>query len=271
MTQSPLPEAWETSNWLVISPHLDDAVFSCGRLLAAAPGAIVVTVFAGIPPDDVAAPPWDEAAGFASANAAMQARRAEDLAALGMLGAEPIWLPFLDRQYVEGNTAQAIATALGAVIDKYPQRRVLSPLGLFHSDHALVFDAVWAMLHERTRALAGATGAAGADLEPEPGTADLARWWFYEDMPYRRLSGLVGARIGAWRAQGYAPRRVEPVPAQTGNGADAADASATDYGARKVQAMEAYESQLGLLDPEALIELNTSESYWQLQWSPVSR
>ncbi|AJP59680.1 hypothetical protein UC34_12500 [Pandoraea vervacti] len=263
--QRPPPEAWDTSNWLVISPHLDDAVFSCGRLLAAAPGAIVVTVFAGIPPDDVAAPPWDEAAGFASANAAMQARRAEDLTALGMLGAEPLWLPFLDRQYVEGNTAQAIATALGAVVDQYPQRRVLSPLGLFHSDHALVFDAVWTMLHERTHALVGAAGAAGEDTEPESGMTDLARWWFYEDMPYRRLSGLVGARIAAWRAQGYTAGRVEPVPAETADGADA------ECAARKVRAMEAYESQLRLLAPEALIELNTSESYWQLQWSPVSR
>ncbi|AKM32299.1 hypothetical protein AB870_22650 [Pandoraea faecigallinarum] len=256
MTQRYLPETWETSNWLVISPHLDDAVFSCGRLLASAPGAVVVTVFAGIPPDDVAAPPWDEAAGFASGNAAMQARRAEDRSALELLGAEPVWLPFLDRQYVEGNTPDAIAPALKAVMDQYPERRVLSPLGLFHSDHALVFDAVWTLLNERAHALVG------AGPEPDPGMAQLERWWFYEDMPYRRLSGLVGARIAAWRNDGYAARRVDPVLPEL------ADA---DYAVRKVQAMEAYESQLGLLDPEALIELNTSESYWQLQWSPVSR
>jgi len=37
------------TRWLVISPHLDDAVFSCRQLLAQAPGSVVVTVFAGIP------------------------------------------------------------------------------------------------------------------------------------------------------------------------------------------------------------------------------
>jgi len=34
---------------LVVSPHLDDAVLSCGRLLAGRPGSVVATVFAGVP------------------------------------------------------------------------------------------------------------------------------------------------------------------------------------------------------------------------------
>jgi LmbE family N-acetylglucosaminyl deacetylase len=36
---------------VVLSPHLDDAVLSCGVLLAANGGARVVTVFAGMPTD----------------------------------------------------------------------------------------------------------------------------------------------------------------------------------------------------------------------------
>ncbi|AKC70791.1 PIG-L family deacetylase [Pandoraea oxalativorans] len=254
MTESYPPEHWETSKWLVISPHLDDAVFSCARLMAAAPGTVVVTVFAGVPPEGTPAPPWDRAAGFASGREAMQARHLEDLCALDKLRAEPVWLPFLDRQYVDADTPQVIAPALREILDKYPERRVLAPLGLFHSDHALVFDAVWRLMHEQTHALAG-------DMtEAEASVAELGRWWFYEDMPYRRLAGLVAARIAAWRAQGYSARRADPVPPDIACGQCAAD---------KVEAMQAYESQLGLLDPEALIDLNTSESYWQLQWSPV--
>lgn len=34
---------------LIISPHLDDAVFSYGELLVAKSGSVVVTVFAGEP------------------------------------------------------------------------------------------------------------------------------------------------------------------------------------------------------------------------------
>ncbi|QDX21794.1 PIG-L family deacetylase [Pandoraea pnomenusa] len=254
MTQRYPPEHWETSKWLVISPHLDDAVFSCGRLMAAAPGTVVVTVFAGVPPAGTPAPPWDRAAGFASGHEAMQARRLEDLSALDKLRAESVWLPFLDRQYVDAETSQAIAPALREILGEYPDRRVLAPLGLFHSDHALVFDAVWRLMHEPTHALAG-------DMpEAEASVAELDRWWFYEDMPYRRLAGLVAARIMAWRAQGYSARLAAPV---------AQDIASGQYAVDKVEAMQAYESQLGLLDPDALIDLNTSESYWQLQWSPV--
>lgn len=226
--------------------------------MAAAPGTVVVTVFAGVPPEGTPAPPSDRAAGFASGREAMQARHLEDLCALDKLRAESIWLPFLDRQYVDADTSQAIAPALREILDRYPDRRVLTPLGLFHSDHALVFDAVWRLMHEQIRAFAG-------DMtESEGGTevnvAELDRWWFYEDMPYRRLAGLVAARIMAWRAQGYSARRADPVVPDIACGQCAVD---------KVEAMQAYESQLGLLDPEALIDLNTSESYWQLQWSPV--
>ena len=38
---------------LVISPHLDDAVFACGRLIASHPSCVVVTVFAGLPANTV--------------------------------------------------------------------------------------------------------------------------------------------------------------------------------------------------------------------------
>jgi len=47
----------------VISPHLDDAVFGAGELIAAHPGAIVITAFAGIPSGD-GLTGWDRDCGF---------------------------------------------------------------------------------------------------------------------------------------------------------------------------------------------------------------
>ena len=61
---------------VVISPHLDDAVFSCGDWLATHPGAIVMTVFAGVPRDGALHTEWDNRCGFADASHAILARRA---------------------------------------------------------------------------------------------------------------------------------------------------------------------------------------------------
>ena len=52
---------------LVISPHLDDAVLSCGALLAAHRGAVVATVFAGVPRDPRQRTEWDARSGVADA------------------------------------------------------------------------------------------------------------------------------------------------------------------------------------------------------------
>src|SRR5262249_20683360 len=74
----------ELARVIVISPHPDDAVLSCGRFLAAHPGVQVVTVFAGVParyPD----PPgrWTVLSGFGAGDDVVRARRAEDDDAIG--------------------------------------------------------------------------------------------------------------------------------------------------------------------------------------------
>src|SRR4051794_3037452 len=84
---------------LVLSPHLDDAVFSCGELLVDLRRPIVATLFAGVPPPGLQTTPWDLLSGFSNSAEAMQARRAEDDRALEMLGAVPEHFDFLDDQY----------------------------------------------------------------------------------------------------------------------------------------------------------------------------
>ena len=96
-----LPLDGELDRVVVVSPHLDDAVLGCGRFLAAHPGATVVTVFAGNPPQyPEPMRKWDVQSGFAPGDDVMETRRNEDHAALACVGATPVHLD-LDRVHVQ--------------------------------------------------------------------------------------------------------------------------------------------------------------------------
>ncbi len=69
---------------LIVSPHLDDAVMSCGELIASS-RSMVVTVFAGEPPE-AAHTEWDARCGLQNSSAAIRTRRAEDREAVARLG-----------------------------------------------------------------------------------------------------------------------------------------------------------------------------------------
>lgn len=175
----------------VISPHLDDAVLGCAELIAANPGATVVTVFAGRPPGNPELTSWDARAGFAAGDDVAAARRDEDRAALRELGAHPVWLDFPDTQYGETPTVEAVAKALDGALDQIRPDAVAIPLGLFHSDHRLTSDAaVWVM-------------------QSRPGS----RWLAYADAIYRRVPELLDERLGS-----LAERGVEPVSAGQSGG-----------------------------------------------------
>src|SRR5207244_5204724 len=121
-------------------PHLDDGVLSCGRLLAGRPGSAVVTVCAGTPRDDALVTEWDARCGFDSARDAMAARRREDDAALTLLQARPVRLPFCDSQYGEAPPRDDVQRALREALVGLAPEAVLYPMGLFHSDHVLVHE-----------------------------------------------------------------------------------------------------------------------------------
>src|SRR5919109_876181 len=78
---------------VVLSPHLDDAVFSCWHIVGEEK-ARVVTVFAGIPPAGTPLPRWDEMTGATDPATRVRERIAEDEAALG----DGIRLELLDSQ-----------------------------------------------------------------------------------------------------------------------------------------------------------------------------
>jgi LmbE family N-acetylglucosaminyl deacetylase len=90
----------------VLSPHLDDAIFSLGAGIACAArgGAdiTVLTVLAGNPESDAPPGNWDRVAGFGTEGEASRARAEEDRQACALLGATRCHLPHSDRQYGAG-------------------------------------------------------------------------------------------------------------------------------------------------------------------------
>lgn len=226
---------------VVISPHLDDGVFGCGRWLAMHPGTTVVTVFAGTPRDAGRCTEWDAQCGFESAEQALAVRREEDRRALAMLGARPRWLAFADSQYGETPTLAALADALAEMLRAQRPSTVLYPLGLFHSDHRLV--------HEACRRALGASG----------GVEALA----YEDALYRGMRGVLQQRLAALAAEGWVATPVElDTSASTASRAPVDPARAT---ALKARAVAAYASQLRAFGPGGTRDLERPERGWRLE------
>jgi LmbE family N-acetylglucosaminyl deacetylase len=218
-----------TSRLVAISPHLDDAVLGCSALLAAHPGAIVVTVFAGRPTDGTALPAWDEAAGFRAGDDVVGARRAEDRAALHTLGARPRWLDFLDAQYGDSPSVDAIVPALESAIGSADAAIVGIPLGLFHSDHALAHAAALALLPRHRE----------------------WRWLAYEEPMYRRVPGALDQRRARLREAGVAAEALDRVRAPR----------------RKRHALTCYASQLRALRTPGRpghADALAPERYWEL-------
>ncbi|HXZ83061.1 MAG TPA: PIG-L family deacetylase [Acidimicrobiales bacterium] len=132
----------------VVSPHLDDAVLSCAVFLAANPGSVVTTVFAGGPASVSPLTEWDAATRyFQDGDDVIAERRREDRRSAELLGAETEHLSFWDEQYrhkrygYEGPEGAALLAAIGNDLKRLAsQQRVeswLVPLGLGHVDHRL--------------------------------------------------------------------------------------------------------------------------------------
>jgi LmbE family N-acetylglucosaminyl deacetylase len=101
---------------VVVSPHLDDAVFSLGATIAAAGKSgsriEVLTVFGCDPSSREPANGWDARGGFATEGEAATARRLEDREACRIVGAEPQWLPFRGGGYTPVKDVDAISAAI---------------------------------------------------------------------------------------------------------------------------------------------------------------
>jgi LmbE family N-acetylglucosaminyl deacetylase len=106
---------------VVVSPHLDDAVFSLGATMsrAAATGADVVslTVFGCDPASTAPANGWDRRGGFSTEGEAATVRRQEDFEACKLLGVRPLWLAFRGGGYSPHKDEDAIAASVFRRLD----------------------------------------------------------------------------------------------------------------------------------------------------------
>ena len=124
---------------MVVSPHIDDAVFSLGaaisRAVRSGTRVEVLTVFACDPASDHPANGWDTRAGFATEGEAATARRVEDQEACRLVGAEPRWLSSRSGGYTRHKDRNAIWTALAGAVTEADA--VLVPgFPLTNPDHA---------------------------------------------------------------------------------------------------------------------------------------
>lgn len=188
---------------LYLSPHLDDAVFSCGgriwRHAQFGRRVRVVTVFGGAPD------PGAHLSRYAKrlhtrwgVQEAVQKRQAEDVKAIGLLAAESIHWSYLDciyRRTPDGNFPYASEEALWGDVDASdtdmieelalrirelplaPRGRVYTPLGVgHHVDHRIVRRAAEASGHPLT---------------------------YYEDFPYAQDPQAMRAALksGLWEPE----------------------------------------------------------------------
>ena len=217
---------------LYLSPHFDDAVLSCGgqifRHTAGGDSVLVATVATAEPPDDPISETvealhrrWADSLGGEAPASLVAQRRAEDVAALAILRADVLHLPFLDCIYRRAGgmalypgptdmfgainpSDTATAEALAAALAELPRAgRMYLPLGVGgHVDHALTRRA-----GERT----------------------WAAVTYYEDYPYTMIPGALDTALP---------------PAEQGNW-QAETVWLTDVAlAAKVEAVSAYRSQL---------------------------
>jgi LmbE family N-acetylglucosaminyl deacetylase len=183
-----------------LSPHLDDAVLSCGGLIARqiedGEAVTVLTVCAGDPPEGFFSSFAQELhARWGQPGPAIAARREEDRRACGHLGAGVIHLDIPDAVYRRGEQGEALYTSEQAIFGPLhaAETELVDHLTEVLSDAAATGASLYSPLaigghvdHRLTRLAAEGLG---------------RRLWYYQDLPYaarkRDLPSDLGFPHGA--------------------------------------------------------------------------
>lgn len=195
------PELYDV---IYLSPHLDDAVLSCGGQIfqrtQAGERVLIATIMAGDPPQTAVSDFAQSLhARWELHQDAAAARRAEDVAAAARVGADVQHAVIPDAIYradaetgtpfytsdvglfgaVDARDAAALAAPLRRMLAALPPaRQIAAPLAIGnHVDHQLVRQAAEAQWGESL--------------------------WYYEDYPYAQIPGareaVVDSQAAAWR------------------------------------------------------------------------
>lgn len=121
---------------LFISVHFDDAVFSCGKLMADMQDITCLTVFGGMPTNKFVCTAYDQKSNFENAEQALIGRRSEDAAALTVLGCDQRWLDIPESQYGEERNLAELEKEIEEHVKEFDE--IYIPLGAIHPDHEIV-------------------------------------------------------------------------------------------------------------------------------------
>ena len=248
----------------MISPHLDDGIFSLGASIARASrrGAIVkiVTVFGNDPDSDCVAAPWDRTCGFATEGEAASVRRREDERASRLVGAEPVWLPFRDEEYGRDASDESVWSALVDLI-AWSDTVLCPAFPLEHNDHRWLTEMLVRRITTGRRL--------GLYVEQPYATWRLIgrgrRTWAMPGLTLRRGIMnllLVVARTSAGRRlqQPHLPKGVAAAVSREPTWISAS-ARPTDWWA-KLRAVRAYGSQLDRFGPLVAARMALYELGW---------
>jgi LmbE family N-acetylglucosaminyl deacetylase len=220
-----------------LSPHLDDAVMSCGGIIhrqtSNGEQVQVITIFAGEYQDGAPSPFALVQHGYwGNPPRPMPLRRAEDTAALMLLGADAWYLDYLDAVYRASPDGEWLYTHEEALWQK------VSPADPLAETQGLV-DRLAALLSPPDQALLYAPLGAGQHVDHQlahTAARELLtrgyRLAFYEDYPYAMKPGVTELAVAAAGAEEW---HVDTVPLTP------ADLSA------KVSALSYYRSQMYVL------------------------
>ena len=242
---------------VVVSPHLDDAVLSAAVQLMR-PGARVITVFAGRPPEGSPVGAWDRLTGAADARQRVEDRWLEDDEAMSVLGvADPVRLDFPDGQHLADASVRpdldAVTEALRAHLAD--AREVWVPAGIGgHPDH----------LASRDAAVAAVVAAAQPDAVVH----------HYADVPYSVPYGWPPSVDGSTRWSAYLDVEQWLADELADAGLDPASLVRSvhrldeEAQRRKVKAMAGYRTQIPALDHSgALAEGRPAVVGFEVSWT----
>lgn len=196
MQQTQLADLTDSYDHIYLSPHLDDAVLSCGGSIinqrSRGERVLVITLCTAAPPPEG---PFSELAQefhqfwALPPEQVVAARLEEDAAAMARIGADYIWAGFLDAIYrrpdayttreslfgtpvADDPLRPALENYIAEVRRRAPSAALYAPLGVgFHVDHQITHSAALAI--------------AGDALT------------LYEDFPYAMYAGAVETRQSA--------------------------------------------------------------------------
>ena len=213
---------------VVVSPHLDDAVLSAAVPLMR-PGAHVVTVFAGAPPEGTPPADWDQITGATDPVLRVRERFVEDDRALAVLGvAGTTRLAFPDAQHVadpaDRTPHDQLVSALAPLLAGADEVWAPSAIG-GHPDHIAARDA--------------AVAAAGPTTTVH----------HYADLPYSLSRHWPRPEVRDWGGDAVASDEFVRTVHQLD----------PDAQRRKVAAMACYETQLTALELDQVLATRDPE------------